>query len=242
MNSKQQSVKRFTLIELLVVIAIIAILAAMLLPALSAARERAKASSCAARLKNIGVWVNMYADSFEELYPPPFMRTESQYNGGPGDGRYWNERLHEFATGDAMAKVRKDDNFAIFFSCPSLPNNRKGTGLYAFASYGFRIYSVAESYTINRSRLEDPSMAGFIHDSVRVGTAEGSQIIYNKKDSSSALHVRHGSNFNTMFADGHVAAETENSYGVHNFVGYVTNQNSKSYWDLYVNKTTIQKD
>ena len=58
----------FTLIELLVVIAIIAILAAMLLPALSAARERARSSECANKLRNLALQANMYADDNSDHY------------------------------------------------------------------------------------------------------------------------------------------------------------------------------
>jgi prepilin-type N-terminal cleavage/methylation domain-containing protein len=75
--------KSFTLVELLVVIAIIAILVSMLLPALSAARERARITSCASKMKGVGLGVFLYADMSNGWLP-------FSGDGGTGGDKFYN--------------------------------------------------------------------------------------------------------------------------------------------------------
>ena len=130
--------QRFTLIELLVVIAIIAILAAMLLPALSAARERSKQATCTGKMKQFGLAVQMYAGDNQDIIA---FNSGTKYNNEYccrcADG---TESMMKLLEGEYFPGNKKYDSKSIerVYRCPSDNSNfqiiNESTGT-AYPSY-----------------------------------------------------------------------------------------------------------
>ena len=211
----------FTLIELLVVIAIIAILAALLLPALSSAKQKAQRIACTSNLKQLTLAALLYSGDFNDFIPPNLLNSPGQ---GWIDG---NSRDLPGATNTALIEngvlFPQTKSIAIF-RCPGNHEPVQGTGAFRVRDYSLNGMmglnsdgakyvhsSVPENLKFSQVQTPGPASANLFtdeqsSDDPRTTSIDDGYFAVNldSKDWQNIPASRHGNGGVLSFADGHV--------------------------------------
>ena len=213
----------FTLIELLVVIAIIAILAAMLLPALQSARKRGQMISCASNLKQCGQQIQLYQGDFKNM-PLDCNAVGSSLKSGAFfilQKLYGSHRSLPKGT-DWNANQNRMIMTNTPWVCPDMTENPSSTSMYS-TSYVSATMAFVEMVNQSLTELEYPKYGGYPRYYVAKCRKPARQLFYvdhNTRDSAiydytrfvygssdCTVSFRHPSfNANALMGDGHVEA------------------------------------
>ncbi|MEX2671738.1 MAG: type II secretion system protein [Phycisphaeraceae bacterium] len=174
----------FTLIELLVVVGIIALLMAMLLPALSAARRASNKVVCGSNLRQVGQAVSLYALDHNDLYPG-----YDEDQPSPSNSVHWDNRVAIWGSKDTSSGINADvrvlDPYLseLIRECPLDGGFRPGHGLPAVYS-GRPFHEVYGNSYLFQAFLYDNNGGSTIYDANVGGNVSVRRVLYGKKTSS----------------------------------------------------------
>lgn len=195
--------KLFTLIELLVVIAIIAILAGMLLPALSKAREHARTTSCSNNLATVGKAMIMYLQDHKEWYPCYRNANSGWVNGIKGIVEHGeNNLLSPYISSIRSSYLGRISSTGSRspLTCPS----NKGIPNANYFTYGINGHSFKDKaiFTANSAQTKHPSSTVYFADRDNTTMNDYSAFIgfFSTNPKIGTLHSKGG---NVVFCDGH---------------------------------------